>query len=54
MYINTVLSVFVYTKIFIKSSFIIFKSNLALTVSNTCKDIIAKIVALISSSYCFC
>lgn len=54
MYIHTVLSIFAYTKIFTKSSFMIFKSNLALTASNTCKNIIAKIVALISNSYYFC
>ena len=54
MYINIVSSISAYIKAYTLSNSIIFKSNLAVSASNICKDIMAKVIALIDRSCCFC
>lgn len=54
IYINTVLSKFIYIKPFIILSYIIFKSNLAVNTSNIYKNNIVKVIALVNKLYYFC
>lgn len=48
IYINTILLKFVYIKAFTVLSYIDFKSNFVISISNICKNIMAKIVTLVN------
>lgn len=52
--INTVLSRFKCTNALIASSYSISRPNLVTSASKTCKEVIARIVALIGKPWCFC